>query len=500
MTQKVMTQIVFGSRIPGLPVALFLALLGAVCAFNTAFAEEDPNADTTKDKGTLTIALTGKYPPFSFYSEEGELVGFDVDVAERVAECLGRDPVIVTTEWDGILAGLLVHKYDAIISSMAITPERAKQVRFTEPYYLSGAQLFIHKRDRRKIRGITELRGKRVGVGLGETYEHYIRQTYPEITAVTYKSTVDIFQDMLYGRLQGFVTDRLVGLYQIQKGNMPFVPSGSLLYEESLAIPVTKDNTGLLVQINRALKRMKRNGELEALHEKWFGAGSGGEVPGRADMKTSVVAKKLARGFGITLFVAFVSIAFGFLLAVPEGILLNNRTVGIYHMLRSFNDFIRGTPLLIQLFFIYFGAPQAGITLSPIQAAIIAMAVNASAYMSEVIRSGLMAVDYGQTLAGRALGLTRFQVFRHVIWPQAFRIALPPLVNSVIALMKDTALIAVISVGEVIREAQSIISVTYQPLQYYIIVALMFFVFTFPLMKLCERLEQRIRERGFSHA
>ena len=110
-----------------------------------------------------------------------------------------------------------------------------------------------------------------------------------------------------------------------------------------------------------------------------------------------------------------------------------------------------------------------------------------------------MSVDPGQKLAGRSLGLTKFQVFRLIIWPQAFRIALPPLINSVIALMKDTALISIISVGEVIRETQSIISVTFNPTKYYFITAVMFFIVTFPLMKLAGQVELRLRQKGFTH-
>jgi ABC-type amino acid transport system permease subunit len=108
-----------------------------------------------------------------------------------------------------------------------------------------------------------------------------------------------------------------------------------------------------------------------------------------------------------------------------------------------------------------------------------------------------MSVPDGQSLAARALGLNTFQTFRFVVWPQAFRIALPPLMNSVVALTKDTALISVIAVAEVIREAQSIISVTYDPMTYYFIVAVMFFVVTFPLMKMADRLERRIAARGY---
>jgi ABC-type amino acid transport system permease subunit len=111
----------------------------------------------------------------------------------------------------------------------------------------------------------------------------------------------------------------------------------------------------------------------------------------------------------------------------------------------------------------------------------------------------LMSVPPGQALAARALGLSHWQRFRHVIWPQAFRIAVPPLMNSVVALVKDTALVAIISIPEVIREAQSIISITFEPSKYYFITAVLFFAVTFPLMKTAGILERRIKRRGFAN-
>ncbi len=451
-------------------------------------------------KEEFTVALTGKYPPFSFYSEEGKLTGFDVDVSKAIAKKIDKKLDIVATEWDGILAGLLTGKYDAIIGSMAVTPERKGAVNFSRPYYVSGAQLFVKKSSKDKIKSIKDLRGKRVGVGIGETYEHYLRKEYPSIDTLAYKGTVDIFQDMINGRIQGFVTDRLVGLYQIRQGGMSFVPAGDLLYKEKMAIPVVKEKPDLLRKINHALGELEKEGGLTRLKERWFGQEIKETSSSSSGMTTDVIVKKLLRGFGVTLLVAFASLVLGFLISIPSGIVLNNKLRFLYFPLRSFNDFVRGTPLLIQLFFVYYGAPSLGIVFSPIQAAIVALTINCSAYMAEVIRSGLMSVSFGQKLAAKALGLTKVQSFRYIIWPQAFRIALPPLMNSVVALMKDTALIAVISVGEVIREAQSIISVTYNPIKYYLIVAVMFFVFTFPLMKFSGIIEKRIKEKGFTNA
>jgi len=460
-----------------------------------------PAAAAVDDEGPLRVALTGKYPPFSTYDEKGDLIGFDVDVSRAVAEHLGRELEFVTTEWDGILAGLLAGKYDAIIGSMAVTPERAEQVSFSRPYYVSGAQLFVHGDFNDTINGIEDCAGKPVGVGLGETFEHYLREEHPEVETVTYKSTVDIFQDVANGRLVGFVSDKLLGAWQIKQAGRPFIPAGELLYTERMAIPVRKENTRLLEQINWALNEMEQSGELAALFNKWFGL-SEDKAPAEREavrMEFSTAARMLARGFALTLYVAAASILLGFLLAVPMGIILNAPAGPARWLLRAFNDFIRGTPVLIQLFFVYFGSGQVGLNFSPLAAAIFTLTINASAYMAEVVRSGLMSVDPGQALAGRALGLSKWQVFSCIIWPQAFRIAMPPLMNSVVALLKDTALISVISVGEVVREAQSIIAVTFNPMKYYFIVAVLFFIVAFPLMKLAERLESKMKERGFAY-
>jgi His/Glu/Gln/Arg/opine family amino acid ABC transporter permease subunit len=471
-------------------IAAFALILVLLAGADAARAED----------GELTVALTGKYPPFSFHDDAGELAGFDVDVSRAVAERLGRPVRFVATEWDGILAGLLAGKYDVIIGSMAITPERAERVHFTRPYYRSGAQLFIHRDDRGAIRSLGDLEGERVGVVLGETFEQFLRTRHPEIDTATYKSTVDVFQDVKNRRLRGFVTDRLVGLHQVKSAAMPFVPAGPLLYTEEMAIPVRHGDERLLESIDEALAEMERDGTLRRLEDRWFGLESGGAaVP---EVSTGLAARRLLGGFAKTLIVALASLALGFLLALPTGVILHRGAPLVRWPLRAIVDFIRGTPVLIQLFFVYYGlgSESIGLSLSPMSAAILTLTVNAGAYVAEVVRSGLLAVPAGQARSARALGLSRLQTFRFVVWPQAFRVAMPSLMNSAVALLKDTALVSVISVAEVIREAQSLISVTFDPVRYYLIVAVLFFVVTYPLMKLAGRLEARMRRRGYTHA
>ncbi len=441
------------------------------------------------------VALTGKFPPFSYYNKEGELAGFDVDVSKEIARRLGRKVEIIATEWDGILAGLLADKYDAIIGSMAITPERAEVVNFSEPYYQSGAQLFINRDNPNKVYSIKECNGKKISAVLGETYQRYLEENFPKIEVVTLKSSVDIFEMLEAKRITGFVTDKLVGAWQVKSAGRPFVPVGPMLYAEDIAIPVKKEDSALLGQINEALSAMRSDGTMQKINDEYFGLSSGDSDGVGEKMTTEVIVSKLARGFAVTLAIAAASLIIGFILAVPCGVVLNNYSGGwklVYWPVRTLVDFIRGTPVLIQLLFAWMG-----LGLSPYVAAVATLGINSMAYMAEVIRSGLMSVDYGQIKSGQALGLSRYQTFSLIVWPQAFRVAIPPLMNSIVALTKDTALVAVISVAEVIREAQSIISVTFEPTKYYFIVAVMFFIVTFPLMKLAGALEKKIRQKGF---
>ncbi len=463
--------------------------IGILLFLLTLFVAPAPAAEPE-----FATALTGKFPPFSYYDEKGELAGFDVDVSREIARRLHRESRIVATEWDGILAGLLAGKYDAIIGSMAITPEREKQVRFSRPYYQSGAQLFVHRDNPDKIYSIADCAGKRIGVVLGETYQRYLEKNCPEVEVVTFKSTVEIFEMLEQHRLAGFVTDRLVGSWQIKQADRPFVPVGPLLYTERIGIPVRRDEAALCKEINAALTAMEKDGTRKRLFDRYFGI-AGTTSAGSGEMTLTTKAVKLLKGFGVTLLIAFLSVAIGFLLAVPAGVLLTARE-GAWKipaaLARMFIDFIRGTPVLIQLLFVWLG-----LGLRPFPAAILTLGVCTMAYMAEAVRAGLISVDSGQNLAARALGLSVIDRFRFIIWPQAFRIALPSLMNSAVALIKDTALVSVISIPELIREAQSIISVTFEPGKYYLIAALMFFAVTFPLMKLAGRIEKRIGGKGF---
>ncbi|MFP4052759.1 MAG: transporter substrate-binding domain-containing protein [Phycisphaerae bacterium] len=247
------------------PLAVAMALLIAVAALL--------GGCESKDESKLTVALTGKYPPFSTYDKEGNLVGVDVDVARAIASHMGREAKFVPTAWASILPGLKSGRYDVIIGSMAVTPERAKQVNFSDPYYLSGAQLFVHEKHADKVNSIEDAEGMVLGVTTGETYEHYLRRDHPDVEVRALGGAAEIFTQVEQGSLNGFVIDRIVGGQQIRKLDKPFVMVGPILYPEKMAIPVRKDRPELLKKVNAALKDMKKSGQLQEILDKWLGEG-----------------------------------------------------------------------------------------------------------------------------------------------------------------------------------------------------------------------------------
>jgi len=240
------------------------ALIGAA-----SVAAHADDLDKVRQTGNLTFALTGKYPPFSFIDESGKLAGFDVDIGNRVANRLGAKPVPVMTAWDGIVGGLLAGKYDAVIGSLAITDERLKAVDFTRSYYRSGAQLFVPKSS--AVQDIGQLKGKVVGVTLGETYEAWLRKNRPDVQVKTYKGLPDILIDLQNRRIEGFVTDRIAGILTIRDKHVDAKPAGSLLYPEKMGIAVRKDSPKLLEAINAALDTMLKDGEYGAISRQWLG-------------------------------------------------------------------------------------------------------------------------------------------------------------------------------------------------------------------------------------
>ena len=198
----------------------------------------------------------------------------------------------------------------------------------------------------------------------------------------------------------------------------------------------------------------------------------------------------LAQGAVLTVKFAVLSMIFGLLAGAVLAVMGISHNRVLNWIARVYVSLFRGTPLLVQIFVIYYGLPSLGISLDPTPAGVIALSANVAAYLSESMRGAILGIPSGQWLAAYSLGLSRRQTLRYVIAPQALRIAVPSLSNSLISLIKDTSLVSVITVTELLRSAQEIIASTYQPLPLYLAAAAVYWV-------LCQVLEwaQRWYER-----
>lgn len=200
----------------------------------------------------------------------------------------------------------------------------------------------------------------------------------------------------------------------------------------------------------------------------------------------------LLQGTVLTIKFALMSMVFGLAIGTLVAIMGIGKIRVLRGIARAYVSVMRGTPLLVQIFVVYYGLPGIGISLDPTPAGVLTLSLNVGAYLSESMRGALEGMPRGQWLAAYSLGLSYWQTLRYVIAPQALRIAVPSLGNSLISLIKDTSLVSVITVTELLRSAQEVIASTYQPLPLYLACAAIYWVLSTGLSALQRRIEKRL--------
>ena len=206
--------------------------------------------------------------------------------------------------------------------------------------------------------------------------------------------------------------------------------------------------------------------------------------------------KILVPGITMTVPLTIISFAIALVIAVAVALIQVADIKGLKQLARFYVWVIRGTPLLVQLYVIFYGLPRLGLLINPVPAAIFVFAINTGAYDSETMRAAIESVSKGQLEAGYCVGMSYWQTMRRIVLPQAFRTAFPPLSNSLISLVKDTSLAANITVLEMFMATQRIVARTYEPLALYIEVGAIFFLFSTVLTKLQRVGEKKLAKYG----
>ncbi|MUV38915.1 putative amino-acid-binding protein YxeM [Lentibacillus sp. JNUCC-1] len=254
--------------------ALLLVGLLAACGDEEetdAAPEKEATVDTIED-GYFTFGSSGLYKPFNFEDLDGDLTGFEVELGEAIAKEMGLKPKpVATQDFGALIEEVNSGRLDAIMGSMTITEKRAESVDFSDPYYRSGGVIYVHN-DNDSIEAAEDLEGHSVGVVASSTYEEMVMDYITEEDLKTYQSDNVALQDLAAGtdRLDAVVTDKFVGMLQIEENDLDIRPVGDRVFDEEIGAAVKKGNQELLDEINRALQAVIDDGTYDEISKKWF--------------------------------------------------------------------------------------------------------------------------------------------------------------------------------------------------------------------------------------
>lgn len=499
-------------------VMLTLGLAGA------APADEPPTDALTRIRAAGELrwgadAQGGAPYVFQDPMDPNHLIGFEVDLATALAAELGVKARPVQGQWDMLLDLLARDDFDVALNGIEVADEKGRVAALTRPYYVAPERLTIRRGDATAPRTLADLRARKVGTLPGSLAERILRRAGADVR--TYDGGQnEIYADLLLGRTDAVLLDAPISLYygEIEPELEGLAGDfGEVRY--AIAVPLGAD--GLRAALDDALARLAADGRLRAIYERWglwnaeTAALLGDARPARRIVAEALegwraaVGKPLpllerlreryprtlplfARGALLTLLLAFVAMA----LAVPLGVgLALARKYGptpLRWLATGYIEFVRGTPLLVQLIMIYFGLPELGITLDPFVAGALALGLNYAAAEAENYRAGLESVPVGQLEASWSLGLSTWQALRHVVGPQAMRVAIPPATNDFIALLKDSSLVSLVTLTELTKTYLNLANATRDHLGLGILVALWYLAIGLPFSWLARRAEARL--------
>jgi His/Glu/Gln/Arg/opine family amino acid ABC transporter permease subunit len=462
-------------------------------------------------------------------SDPNQVTGFEVEVAARLAAVLHVQPQFVQGDWDEMPEMLRTGKIDVIINGYELTPARLETMDASIPYYVYRLQLMARKGDRVYSGWDSFTRSGRVGVLTGSAAETYMRRfcAGAACKVIGYDGNTDTMLEVETGKLDGTLEDTPVAAFYAPR--FPgLVPMGKPVGEGFYVMYINRGEPALLQAINQAIIGMIRNGDLERIYRKYniwddaqqrllqiaedgrfygyqnavLAKARPGTVPvapavnlGAPQRGWSVVRDYggvLLQSAGMTVILSVLSfpLAIGFGLLVAVGRLYGPKW--IMPPLAAYVEFLRGTPLMLQLYFIFFFLPQVGISVPAFWTAILGLAINYSAYESEIYRAGLQAVPRGQMEAALSLGMSRRLSLRRIVVPQAARIVIPPVVSDFISLYKDTSVCSVITVVELTKRFSVLSMSTQATLQLMLMTGALYLLMSYPVAVASRRMEKRL--------
>lgn len=481
----------------------------------------------TTQKDEFRVGMEANYAPYNWTQpnqEEGTAPiedggyagGYDVSIAQKIADQLGKKLVVVKLDWDGLIPSLQAGKIDAIVAGMSPTEERRQEIDFSNNYY-TAAFVLVTRKDSSysQAKTLNDFKGAKITGQLGTLHYDLIDQ----INGVVKEEAMSDFSAMRValesGKIDAYIAEKTTAI-DVSNANDMFK---MITFEQgqgfdvspeqaSVAIGVKKDSP-LTEKINGVLGTISED-ERKELMDKAI-RGNVSEIPKNFFSQMWQVfqlnAPQLFEGAFKTLTISLIGTIIGLFIGLIIGII---RTMPqsthkvkrfcykiLNGLLSVYIEVFRGTPMIVQAMVVYYGSSlMFGFDLDKTVAALLIVSVNTGAYMSEVVRGGIVSIDKGQFEAARAIGMSHIDMMKYIIMPQVMKNILPATGNEFVINIKDTSVLNVIGVTELYFVTRSIASTNYQFFQTFLVTCIFYFVMTFTVTRLLRFAEKKLRGKS----
>jgi len=432
-----------------------------------------------------------------------ELIGFEYELAEALARKLGVKARLVQNQWDQLVPALERGNFDIILNGLELTADNQQRIAMSKPYFVYAQQI-VTREETPGLSQLTELSGRAVGVLSASAAQRLVEQT-GNIDLRIYPGNVEGFRDLKAKRIEAVLLDLPIALYYakpdptLRFSGAPFAPG-------YYAIGMRKEDTTLRAAIDAALTQLAEARTLECIYRKYnLWDERQAELQGNkpevlVSSKSGSTLKELPktlpvllRGAATTIEISVLAMGLAIVLGLLIVVLRLYAITPLRWLAKAYVEVIRGTPLLIQLFLIYYGLAQLGIRLPAFLAAIVGLGMNYAASEAENYRAGIQAVPRGQFEAALALGMSRMQTLQHVVLPQAMRVVIPPVTNDFIAMFKDSSIVSVITMVELTKAYGLLAMTTYDYIGLGLLTAAIYFGLSYPASLVAHWLEKKLR-------
>jgi polar amino acid transport system substrate-binding protein len=443
---------------------------------------------------------------FNDPSNPDRYIGYEKEMVDALAAAMGRQPEFVASDWETLVSALQRGSFDVIVNGLEPTADRAKQIQFSKPYYIFQLALTV-RRDEQQINALADCRGRVVGT-LGNTAASRLLQK-EGIAFRGYAEPLTAYRDLELKRIDAVLMDVPAEVFYVSR-NPKLKRAGEPFFRGTYNVGLRKGDDALKAEVDAAIGKIIRDGTLETILRRWNlwndaqaelqTSIRSGQTSGNVEYDITSVSFnwrqalwRLARAAVVTVLIAFGSMIIAVILGMPLAIGQSKGPRWLQWLCTIYIEFFRGTPVLVQLLFLYFGLPAIGLAMPGSLTALIGLGLNYAAYESQVYRAALEAIPRGQWEAAYLLGMNPLLAFRRIILPQAFRIALPPMTNDFVSLFKDTSVAYAISVWELATAYRELANASGQFLLLGIAVSLFYLAMSLPMAHLAHRLERRLQ-------